>query len=302
VEKALNRINGEGKVFAGDSSENIISRYVSNLFWKMPPISSNFTKEIIDGCLDRKINLIFPTRDRELLYWAKNRSFFSENGIHVVVSPEESLRICIDKLLFFEFGLKHAFNVIPTFLDPSRVKSSEYVVKPRFGSGGEGVRVKISKEVAIESSLLLSEPIFQPFIDGIEISVDAWLDRQSRVKGLVLRRRCLVVDGESQVTETFQDSEIENLVISFLEKIGLIGPVVLQLILDADRQVHFLECNPRFGGASTTSLEVGLDSFYWSILEFLSLDLSQISFNRSKEEVRLIRIPSDIFTFYDSNI
>jgi carbamoyl-phosphate synthase large subunit len=302
MEKALSRISGGGKVFAGDSSENIISRYVSNFFWKMPPISSDFTKEIIDGCLDRKINLIFPTRDTELLYWARNKSFFSEFGIHVVVSPEESLRICIDKLLFFEFGLKHAFNVIPTFLDPSRVKSSEFVVKPRFGSGSNNVRVKVSKEVAIKSSSLLSDPIFQPFIDGIEISVDAWLDRQNKVKGLVLRRRRLVIDGESQVTETFQDSEIENLVISFLEKIGLVGPVVLQLILDSDRQVHFLECNPRFGGASTTSLEVGLDSFYWSVLEFLNLDLSKISFTRSNDEVRLTRIPLDIFTFYDSNI
>lgn len=301
MQEALDRIDCGGQVFAGDLSKKTLSSYVSDFFWNMPATSHKFTNEIIQGCLDRNINIIFPTRDGELSYWAKNKQLFFESGIHVVVPSENSLKLTLDKLLFFKFGSRHGFNMIPTSININDINATHYVVKPRFGSGGKNIGIKLTKELAISKSLGMDDPIFQPYVEGDEISVDAWSDCKGKVKGLVLRRRSLIVDGESQVSETFRHIQSEELVKSFLETMKLTGPSVIQLIVDSSGRLHFLECNPRFGGASTTSLAVGLDSLYWSLLEILNSDLIDFPFSRSSREARLTRVPVDSIEYHDSN-
>jgi carbamoyl-phosphate synthase large subunit len=65
--------------------------------------------------------------------------------------------------------------------------------------------------------------------------------------------------------------------------------------------MHVIECNARFGGASTTGIAAGVSSFYWSILEAQGVDVDDYSFSRIMGEIRQIRVPSDIY-INDSNI
>jgi carbamoyl-phosphate synthase large subunit len=124
--------------------------------------------------------------------------------------------------------------------------------------------------------------------------LDAWLDKMHQVKGLVLRRREHVVNGESQVTSTFRDPDIEATAIRVLEALKLSGPVVLQAMISDDHQMHVIECNARFGGASTASIAAGLDPFYWSLLEACGADVSDCAFARLPNEIRQVRVPSDL--------
>src|SRR3546814_15369896 len=80
---------------------------------------------------------------------------------------------------------------------------------------------------------------------------------------------------------------------------GLNGPVVMQAIL-TDRGLAVIEVNPRFGGASTASIEVGLDVFYWALLERLHPDMPLPAFERSTGEIRQVRVPQDII-IHDPN-
>jgi carbamoyl-phosphate synthase large subunit len=57
--------------------------------------------------------------------------------------------------------------------------------------------------------------------------------------------------------------------------------------------LHVIECNARFGGASTTGLAVGLDSLHWSLLQAAGDDLSAWPFVRSPGQVRQVRMPAD---------
>jgi carbamoyl-phosphate synthase large subunit len=76
-----------------------------------------------------------------------------------------------------------------------------------------------------------------------------------------------------------------------LNALQLRGPVVLQAIV-ANGGLQVIECNPRFGGASTSSIAVGLDSFYWSLIEALG-DSTPLTFKRASGEIRQIRFPVD---------
>jgi len=300
---ASRKVSAEAKVVAGDISNNALSQYVADQFWMMPKTNDANVQEILQGCIDRDINMVLPTRDGELVFWAKHRSIFEAEGVHIIIAPLESIQLCVDKLKFSEFGVNNELPFIPSSLEIERIVSDRYVVKERFGAGSKSIGINLSYEEAINHSKALSEPIFQPFQSGIEISVDAWLSAESVVKGVVLRKRVLVENGESQITRTFRDKNYEEQIVKSLEVLKLTGPVVLQLIITEDNIIKIIECNARFGGASTTGIAVGLDVFYWSLLEAMGSSMQDYLFYRATGDVKQIRIASDIYVkSNDTNI
>ena len=81
--------------------------------------------------------------------------------------------------------------------------------------------------------------------------------------GLVIRKREIVIDGESKVTTTLS---MEKLCIGRLLRLNELKiqyHFVLQFILSKKGEIFILECNARYGGASSVSLKSGLKSFEW---------------------------------------
>ncbi|WP_020395559.1 NAD-dependent epimerase/dehydratase family protein [Thiolinea disciformis] len=294
MQRSARKVHPDAKVIAGDLSTIALSCHVADDFWCMPPTKEVYLAELIQGCKERGITTILPTRDGELLFWAKSSSVFAEAGIQVIVASEASLETCIDKLAFANFGKSHALPFIPTETNIESVTATAYVVKERFGSGSRSIGINLDRKAAQAYLQKLDQGIIQPYIEGIEISVDAWLNRNHKVKGVILRRRELVTNGESQVTTTFRDVNIEIMVIKVLETLKLSGPVVLQAIITKQNQLQIIECNARFGGASTTAIAAGLDSLYWSLLESLSVNVDDYPFTRISSEIKQVRIPSDL--------
>lgn len=300
MQVAAKRIHPNARVIVGDSNSQAISAFVASEFWVMPSTVDASLSEIINGCKKRGVTVVLPTRDGELSFWSIHKQQFYDEGIEVIVSPLSSLQLCLDKYAFSKFCKMHNQHVIPSGLSADELPCDLYVVKERYGAGSRNLGLALDIFEAKTFSRNLSEPIFQPYILGTEISIDAWLDRYYKIKGMVLRHRELVVNGESQITSTFRDSRIECEVRCLLELLKLSGPVIVQAIIDQMGSFHFIECNPRFGGASTASIAAGLDSLYWSLLESQGIDVSNYPFSRIAGEVRQIRIPEDM-CFYDIN-
>lgn len=295
VQVAARKLHPHIQVIVGDLNENALTRYIADSFWKMPRPVDIEIDAIIAGCKERDVRTIIPTRDGELLFWAKFQTLFAGQGINVIVSPVSSVQTCLDKLTFAEFGVINGFPFIPANAHLDQTAWESYVVKERYGSGARKIGLNLDRETAAKHGVMLEEPIYQPYIAGQEISVDVWLDRYYQVKGLVLRSRDQVIDGESQVTTTFRDTQIEATLKEILQTLKLRGPVVLQALIDAENNLHIIECNSRFGGASTLAIAAGLDMFYWSLLESYGVDVSEYPFDRVSGEIRQIRVPSDIY-------
>ena len=298
---AVKKVSAASEVIAGDINPNAVTQYVADKFWVMPEtIQENF--EIISKyCQVMGINFVLPTRDGELLFWAENASKFKSVGVHVIVSPVEGVELLMDKLMFSKKCLQMGIPAIESFLRPDCQSGKSWVVKERFGSGSKSLGLNLSKTEAIKRAKKLLHPIFQPYVVGLEISVDAYLNADNSIKGLALRYREMVNNGESQVTRTFRDSNLETRFKSILEMLGLRGPIVLQALIDPKGNIHIIECNARFGGASTAGIAVGVDSIYWAILDGLGASLIDYPFLRSSVEVKQVRIKSDIYVI-DSSI
>lgn len=295
IKLACNKIDKDVLLVGADLNENALGRYFCDDFWGMPRINHLDIKDLIDYCKSKGIKAIIPSRDMELPYYAKHRVELLKNGIKAMVSNHETVEICLDKLKFYEELSSHNFPVIPTSLSLHSKDADRWVVKERFGSGSAGLAVNVAEAEALAFAKNLENPIFQPFIQGVEYSVDAYVTKSGKVKGIVCRTRDLVVGGESQITSTVSNPEIETLIESILGNYGFYGHVVFQLIETSDKKLHIIECNPRFGGASTLSIAVGLDSFYWFLLESIGQNVDKYPFNKGYSHRRLVRYASDIF-------
>ncbi|MEK4239917.1 ATP-grasp domain-containing protein [Paenibacillus sp. FSL H7-0714] len=294
VLKSIQKIGHPSFLISGDSNPNAIAQFFTDSFWHMPRLDGMDLQKLLFYCNEQHIKYIIPTRDGELSYFSRYKGELQQNGVHVMVSEMKGVETCLDKLLFFQEGLALGFSVIPTAEESSALDVSHFVVKERFGAGSESIGLNKILDEAEEYAKRLQHPIFQPYIKGMEVSVDVYVQKNGVSKGAIARKREIVVGGESQITTTFRDEMLEQQCADFAEKLGLYGHVLFQVIIDDEGKYHFIECNSRFGGASRLSIECGLDSFYWFLLESGGSDLTQYPFVRAAQDKRLIRYAEDL--------
>lgn len=293
VRKSSKKINNDISIYGADVNSECIGKYFVDSFWNIPYIKDLSPDSIINFCNKNWIQSIIPTRDGELTFFAENKDLFNKKGISVMVSDKETINICIDKLDFFIESNKRGLPAIFTTKNIKNIQSDRFVVKERYGAGSNDLGLSLSFEESKIFAQNLSEPIYQPFIEGDEISCDAYIDLNETIKGLILRKRNVIYEGESHVTTTFTNEKLEEIIKEFLSSFSFYGHVILQIIQNQDG-FHIIECNPRFGGASTASINSGLDSFYWFLLESQGVDIFDYPFCVNKDRtIKQITYPQN---------
>jgi carbamoyl-phosphate synthase large subunit len=294
VRAALDDLAGEGAALhAGDVDGDAIARWFADGFWAMPRTTELAVQDVVAYCAEHAIGLIVPTRDGELPYWAAHRETLAAAGIDVLVSGPEAVAVCLDKLRFAAVLQAAGEPAIPTTTELAAVDAERFVVKERFGAGAARLGLALDRETAAKHAAGLDDPVFQPLVAGTEYSVDLYVARTGAVQGVVARRRELVRGGESQVTVTVREPALEARCARIATQLGLRGHAVIQVLVDGDRQ-HVIECNPRFGGASTLALAAGLESFAWAWLEAAGESLESRPFRRHPGERRQVRSATDM--------
>jgi len=292
VVSAARRISPAISVLAGDADASAPSRHVADGFVHLPPTDDRHLDDIVETCRTHGVAIIIPTRDGELAFWARHVGYLRQHGIEPILSSLSAIETCRDKVCFARHVADLGLPAVPCIDKPAA--EGRYVVKERFGSGSRDIGLNLTAEEAGAHAARLRAPIFQPYIQGREVSIDAWLDGEGSVKGLVLRYRDKIENGESVETTTFRHPGIESASTKLLESLELRGPVVLQVLLADDGPFWFLELNPRFGGASTAGMAAGLDVWHWSLAEAFGMPAADLPFHRVAGEVRQVRLPADI--------
>ena len=285
VKEAAKKVKHFEEVHGLDMNPECIGKYFVDKFWTGKPLEELSRRDILAYCKEHQIGTIIPTRDGELPFFAKEKSYFLDEGILVLISPPESVTICEDKYLFYEKLCYWGLPSIPTYLNFGEVAEGRHVVKERYGTKTRSMGV--------------TEPIYQPFISGQEYSIDLYRTREGKVLGPVTRQRNFIVSGESQISTTCIRPEIERLCVHLANKLDLYGPCVFQGIEQEDGEFLFLECNPRFGGASSLSIAAGLDTFTYFFKEALGQSLENEPFHRESHPLRLIRYPKDLYVRWE---
>jgi carbamoyl-phosphate synthase large subunit len=293
VRNGLLKFGNNKLLYGADSDAACHGRYFVDGFWAMPHGSVLSSEDVVDWCHAKQVSVVFPSRDGELAFWAEHREMFEEEGIAVMVSDPATVATCLDKLTFHRHCAALGIASIETQENTWSLQGNTLVVKERYGSGAQRIGLNLSVEQALQHAQSMDCPVYQPFVTGVEVSADLYIDFDGKVRGVVLRRRDHIVDGESHVTTTFTDRGITALCEQLAGSLNLRGHIMFQFILDQHNTPLMLECNCRFGGASTLAVAAGLDSFYWFLLEASGANLETIDITLSSRPQRQIRYPAD---------
>lgn len=215
----------------------------------VPPYSDPAAAErAIDEIRVREnINLVIPSVDEGLLFWAGQRDRWAGLGVQVLISSSATVALCVDKLETFRFLEKHGFHTPATGLsyDPERP-----LMKPRRGRGGQGQRLwPNAPQGDVQRDVL-----WQAFVEGAEYTVDLLCHRPGEVLYAVVRRRLEVLSGISVGGLVVDFPALEAEARRFAALARLFGPANIQFIV-ADDKAFIIDVNPRTSGGQALALE-----------------------------------------------
>ena len=269
VQEQAKSFSPKARVIGADSNPSCEGRVKVDHFCQTPKTNKWNNDDLLTFCKKYKISHIIPTRDGELVLWARNKEALKEIGIDIMVSSEQALIRCQDKYEFSKSWPQECLlQPVPTFTEPEEIGDQELVVKERRGSGSKKTGIELSLAQAKEWGASLQEPIFQPYLEGPELSAETWINREGKCHGMLLRWRKVVVQGESHETEVFKDHILEEKIKNSLELIdGLYGHCLVQLIITENGEPTIVEINPRLGGATPLAHFAGIKSISWFLME-----------------------------------
>jgi len=294
---ALKQEGINGKVISVDINPLSAGLYVSDKHYLIPPSSAqNFMPVILEICKKENIKLLIPTRDRELLLFARNKKKFEKQGTYVMVSNSEVIEICNDKYRFYQFLTRNNISTPKTYL-PSQINffSIRYplLVKSRYGSGSKSVsKAENEKELRFFINYV-SNPVIQEFVNGREYTIDLFSDFNGKVITVVPRERIEIFCGESYKGKTVKDAKIMEYTKNLAEKLGTTGHITIQCIKD-DNGIKFIEVNPRFGGGAILGIKAGVNTPLL-LLRLILGKRTEPQIGKFKENIIMLRYTKDLF-------
>lgn len=226
------------RAIASDINPIAVGRFLSDDFFLMPEACApNLWSSVTHFLKDYPIDAVFPTLDETLLAWAlKKADFLKKIGVHVILSPSESIAMAQDKWLTYQFFIKHH---IPTPL--TSLTQDFPLIKPRFGRGGKGISVTQNK-------VDMTDQISQVVLSGQEYTVDVFCDKSGAPIYIVPRARINVQAGKATAGIVVKQPEINRYIQQICAASCFHGPINIQCFVTETNDIYFTEINSRLGG------------------------------------------------------
>ncbi len=269
----------------------------------------DFAERLLQLCHRLGIDVLVPTVDCELPKVAAAKAQFAEAGIQVIVADTAAIETCCDKLqLLSHFEQDNAWIGWVARFDQQFLAEPNpfpYIVKPRVGSGGRGVKI-VRCDDDVNGLPLDGSYLAQEYLPGPEYSVDTYSNCEHRAIACVVRERLKVDSGVAVVSRTVRAPAMVAAAKSIAQSLKLRYVANIQFKLDGNGQAKLLEINPRFPGTMPLTVAAGVNMPALCLREARDLPLAahyeyrQISVVRTWHEtflpvdaLRLPESPSD---------
>lgn len=298
IKDALNKLNISYNLLASNTENlKIVKLFVDKLIL-LPEIKDPNKKKISDILKKNKINYIYPLNEIEIIFWKKNQNYFlKKNNLKIIYLNSRNLKTCIDKFKFYKYCITNNIRTPFTSTSLNNFKNEKkIIIKRKIGpSKGFHKIIRKNKFNTHKEVKIFNKNLYQEYIEGKEYSVDAWVYKNYKPKAIIIRTREFIEDGEARITILVKDAKLEKKLFNIIKKLKLRGHINLQFIKNKNL-IYIIECNHRFGGASTFSIMCGLDSFYWTLLSYFRNEgeVKKIRFLR-KNIKRQVRVMHDLY-------
>ena len=253
------------KVVCSDVSDQAPALLAADVAYLVPKMTdAHYLDRIIEICKKESVKAVLPLHEEELLLISNNKKVFEDNGILPIISDYSKVSLCKDKYkLSIELAEK-GVSVVESFLAKDYMADEKtfdtFFVKPRSGAGSVDTYMVHSKKMLKAIMEEYDEEfIVQPAIIGKEYGVDIYVDIISgEVVSYFCKEKLRMRAGETEKSLSVRNKTLESLVKETVTKIGLRGPIDID-VLERDGKFYVLEINPRFGGGYPHAYECGVD-------------------------------------------
>ncbi|CAM1350563.1 ATP-grasp domain-containing protein [Tenacibaculum crassostreae] len=230
-----------------------------------------YVEELLSICNELKVKVVIPTIDTELLILAENKELFLKEGINLVVSELNFIKICRDKRVMNSFFEKKNIDI------PQRVDKMDPLfplfIKPYDGSLSKDTFLIQKKSELTDYHYENPKLMFMEYIDHSkhdEYTVDTYYDKNGYLKCIVPRKRIFVRAGEVNKGVTCKNEIIECIEKRLFHIEGAIGCLTMQFFLNPEtKRIIGIEINPRFGGGYPLSYLAGANYPKYIIDEYV---------------------------------
>lgn len=246
-----------------------------------PTTHALYISELLSIVRDRQVDLIVPTVDLDLKRLAQQKRAFSRIGCRVLVSDPDVIDLCQDKRQTFRFLTQHGYDSPQTLSMRAALKQTKRaralgfpcILKPWDGyASRSNVLVANQQELKFYAKKV-PNAICQEYVQGTEFTCDVYVDFSGEVRCVVPRQRLEVRAGEVSKARIVKDPDVIETVAGLVSALGA-GPgvITVQLIQTKERELKFIEVNPRFGGGVPLSVRAGANFPKWVLQELLGIE------------------------------
>lgn len=237
----------------------------------LPPGDEHgFALSVLEVCRERRIDVLVPTVDSELIPLASIRGAFAAAGTKLLLAPEATLRICLDKWALMS-AMDGIFPIPRSGIPDETLDRSTWalpaIVKPRRGSGSQGVRLIRCWEQLDE--VPRCDEMLQEYLPGREFSLDVLASQGGEVRAVVPRARLRLDSGIAITSRTVHDPHLQRLGRRAAEIVGISGVANVQVKEDVEGVPRLIEINPRFPGTMPLTVASGINMPRLALAELL---------------------------------
>jgi len=266
----------------------------------VPSISrGGYTDALVEIVERNGIDLLIPLIDTELTHIAESAHRFREVGCRALISSQEVVRICRDKLATARVLKDSGIDTPRTWSWDAALKRPRHhfplFLKPRYGSAAMGNYTVRSLRELQTFGRCVPDAIVQEFVDGSEHTLDVYTGFDGRVRCVVPRKRLEVRTGEVSKALVVKDPRIMATGRTVAEALGACrGVVTVQCMVTPQGLIRVIEINPRFGGGVPLSIHAGADFPKWILAEQAGIRL-RIEADAFRDDVAMLRYDESVF-------
>jgi carbamoyl-phosphate synthase large subunit len=248
--KSLKMVNYPVKIISSDTNPISAGFYLSDAHEVLPEVENqSYTTRLFEIISKHNIGILMPSSGYDIYNFSRNKGNLLDRGAVAVVSDEDVMEICRDKMETFTF-LSQKFASPYTTVDPNKIIEFPLIAKPRFGKGSKGV-VKIDNDDDLKYVQSKNDNlIFQEYLPGTEYTIDVLSDLEGEPIIAVPRIRLQTKAGIYTIGKIVKDDSISETCKSIAKYLKIIGPCCIQMKETKDGILKVVEVNPRLGGGT----------------------------------------------------
>jgi carbamoyl-phosphate synthase large subunit len=248
--KSLKMVNYPVKIISSDTNPISAGFYLSDAHEVLPEVENqSYTTRLFEIISKHNIGILMPSSGYDIYNFSRNKGNLLDRGAVAVVSDEDVMEKCRDKMETFTF-LSQKFASPYTTVDPNKIIEFPLIAKPRFGKGSKGV-VKIDNDDDLQYVQSKNDNlIFQEYLPGTEYTIDVLSDLEGEPIIAVPRIRLQTKAGISTIGKIVKNDSISETCKSIAKYLKIIGPCCIQMKESKEGILKVVEVNPRLGGGT----------------------------------------------------